>query len=525
MGLKLKVERLLDLLQQKSRWLVWMVGIIWFGVAVLLVERTGCVIVDGFQSLGAVSTSSHPGELHWPMVGSFMSYDKVWGFHWIGWPMLRSLLLPILPWGSLGELILLCGIWLITSFFLMELVRRASDRASAAWVGIISLMAPGFLVAVQSYRPEIPTALFLLLGLHYWQADTVRTKLIRFLSLFVCPLLHPLGFVVPGSWLLLAFFLEGREHGWRNVIPKILPLALPMVLGASCMALWLWCQPEALIQFRNNILSQRLLIQGLGPGHLQLMRWSFASLGVLPLVILLLGALSGSAVVFVTAWRKRPTTRIETAKLYAALGLVMAVVFHIVAKNPNPNHFVAVAPLAAWMYVIAVQTLFSSWPKMFRALACMAIVTLSGALMAKNVALLVKNRGASYRGSLVRALDDIPATGNVFIPVVFWEAALQHPSRHSRQFFFSTFPNIIERNDRAVYEQQALDRMQSGDLLIWDVWQEEAGVFNFVEATALRHVLIRPEVSDSDWEKISTINAGPAYSRNQPIQFVVYRKR
>jgi hypothetical protein len=509
-------------MQQKSRWFVWIVGIMWFVVVVTLVECTGCIIVDGFQSLGAISTSSIPGELRWPMVGSFMSYDKVWGFHWIGWPMLRSLFLPVLPWGSLGELALLSGIWLLSCFFVMELVKRSCDRVSAIWVGVISLMAPGFLVAVQSYRPEIPTALFLLIGLHFWQANSAPTKLVRFVSLLMLPLLHPLGFVVPGSWLMLAFFLEGKQHGWTKAVPKIFPLASPIILGAFCMVLWLWCQPEAWIQFRNNILSQRLLIEGLGSNHLQLMRWSFGSLGALPLVVLLLGGLSGSAIVFMKFWRNGCTKGRDVAHLYAAFGLVMAVAFHIFAKNPNPNHFVAVAPLAAWMYMVAVRRLFASWPLILRALACMAVVALSGGLMAKNMVLLVKNNGASYRGSLERGLTALPATGNVFIPVVFWEAALQQSSSNSRQFFFSTFPNIIERKDRAAYERQAIEIMQSGDLLIWDAWQEEAGVFNFVEATALRHVLIRPEAG---WEKISTIDAGPAYSRNQPIRFDVYRKR
>jgi hypothetical protein len=525
MGLKLKLHNMAHFFHQKSSLVFWILGVLWLVVAATLVERTGCVIVDGFQSLGAVSTSTHPGELHWPMVGSFMGYDKVWGFHWIGWPMLRSLFLPILPWGSQGELALLCGIWLLSCVALMKLVQHASDKVSAAWAAFILLMAPGFLVAVQSYRPEIPTALFLVVALAFWHANTARAKLIRFVCLLALPLLHPLGFVVPGSWVMLAFLLAGREHGWGKALPKILPYALPIIVGASCMALWLWCQPDAWAQFRNNVQSQRLLIQGLGPGHLQVMRWAFGSLGALPLVLLLLGALSGSMVVFTKVWRSRQTKSMDVTMLYAALGLVVAVAFHVFAKNPNPNHFVAVAPLAAWMYVIAVQKLLASWPAFLRTLACLMVVVISSALMAKNVALLIKNHGASYRDSLEQALVELPKGGNVFIPVVFWEAAVKQSSRGSRQFFFSTFPNIIERKDRAIYEQQVLDRMQPGDLLIWDEWQEEAGVFNFVEATALRHVLIRPEIPEAGWENISTIHAGPAYSRNQPIHFQVFRKR
>lgn len=42
----------------------------------------------------------------------------------------------------------------------------------ACWIGLLTLVAPSFLVAAQSYRPEIPTALLLLLAIRFWHADT-----------------------------------------------------------------------------------------------------------------------------------------------------------------------------------------------------------------------------------------------------------------------------------------------------------------------------------------------------------------
>ena len=166
----------------------------------MLAHQTGSIIVDGFQSLGAMTESSMPGSLHWPLVGSFMGYDQTWGFHWIGWPLLRSLLVPLLEWQPLIELCILSVLWAASSWMVMTLTDRAETPSLKIWAGLLTVIAPGFLVAAQSYRPEIPTALFLLIALRYWQSGEKKQQAMRAVALFVLPLMHPLGFIVPVSW-------------------------------------------------------------------------------------------------------------------------------------------------------------------------------------------------------------------------------------------------------------------------------------------------------------------------------------
>jgi hypothetical protein len=64
-----------------------------------------------------------------------------------------------------------------------------------------------------------------------------------------------------------------------------------------------------------------------------------------------------------------------------------------------------------------------------------------------------------------------------------------------------------------------------GDLLLWDPLQDEAGIFNFVEATALKHQLIRPMDDPTVWERLADQQVAITYSKGQPNCFELYRKR
>jgi len=493
---------------------------IWLSV---LAHQTGSVIVDGFQSLGAMADSSSPGSLHWPMVGSFMGYDQTWGFHWIGWPLLRSLLLPLLEWQPLIELCILTVLWTASSWMVMTLTNRAETPRLKIWAGLLTVIAPGFLVAAQSYRPEIPTALFLLIALRYWQSGEKKQQAMRAVALFVLPLLHPLGFIVPASWFGWDLLWNWRDQGFFRAIKELLWKAWPLCLGVVAFVAWFGVQPEAWAQFHLNVKSQRLLVEGMNTGWSTFFRWGLGSRGALPLILLLLGALVSSALLVFPFLKKKCAGTCDVPIWYAAVGFAVALFFNIAAKNPNSLHLVAVLPMAVILYVDGMDRVARIITPLLVPLAMTLTVVLFCVHPIKLTYQLYQNNGRSYRGAFIASLEQLPETRKVLIPVAFWEAALQQRDKRSIVYEFSTFPNILERDKRRRYETEVMRNVQKGDLLIWDPLQEQGGVFNFVETTALRHVLINPK-DETAWEKVSEIRLPVQYSLSQAIEFKVYRR-
>jgi hypothetical protein len=505
--------------------LFWVAALLWLAAMVLIADRTGSVIVDGFQSIGAISASKYSGDLHWPMMGNFMGYDHTWGFHWIGWPLLRSLFLPLLPWNPVTEFSLLCAIWLAVAVLLAKTIKRSREGSSAFSAASLSLLAPGFLVALQSYRPEIITGLLLIL---YPYARDERNGgkgfFLGMLFLFL-PLFHPLGVVIPAAWITADFIWKLRDSGWKQAIFGAIRPSCCLAAGCLLMACWFFLQPQAWDQFLLNIRTQRLLTEGLGPGYWQVMRWGYGSKSAFPLVLLLLGGICGGIIALWHQWQHHRNEAMLRPQTLAAVGFLSASAFNLVAKNPNSNHMLAVMPFAAWLFLLACNSVYKDqWLRLRKALFAL-FVCVCNVYPLKNMHLLLKQGGKSYRGELRKALGEIPSTGKVLIPVVFWESAQILALQQKTIYQFSTFPNVLERSKRYSYEDRVLSDIRQGDLLLWDSLQEQGGVFNFVEVTALKHQIIRPPSQPEMWEKVKDIHITTRYSKSQPVDFELYRKK
>ena len=497
--------------------------LIWFAY---LVFCTGSVIVDGFQSIGAVSDSHALGDLHWPLLGSFMGYDRTWGFHWPGWPLLRSLLLPVIPWHPLAEFSILCLLWLSMAWLLSSIVRNAGQALLSRWVFALSLLAPGFVVSLQSYRPEIITGFFLVVCLWSWSGKETVHKVLKCLALLLLPLLHPVGFVVPAFWIVCECLIRWRHAGMISAFLKSLVPGLCLLAGILCFVAWYARDPATWLQFQTNLKTQRLLTEGLGPGYWSVLRWGYGFKGALPLILILGGGVLGCVVVFRQQLRAKSSQGALPPAGMAALGFLAALAFNLATKNPNTNHLLAVAPLAVWLYVIAVSTVLPEKFLHLRRFALAVTLLVCNVLLLKNSYLLWENRGDSYRGALHAALSQLPPQSKVLIPVAFWEAAmLLEKDGLGRKYAFSTFPNILEKEPRERYENAVLAELLPGDLLVWDALQDEAGIFNFVEGTALRHQIIRPPSQPDRWEKVKDITITARYSGSQSAEFEVYRKK
>lgn len=491
----------------------------------LLPYFSGSVIVDGFQSLGAVSDSSKPLDLHWPLVGSFMGYQQCWGFHWPGWSLLRSFALPLIPQTPWIDLLLLALIWCTCSWYVIKISSPRSSSLVRVTTYIIALLAPGYLVAAQSYRPEIVTALFLLMILHYWQAKETKPKWMRTAALTILPLLHPLGFVIPVTWFAWDFLRDSKNIGIAKASKNIARNAWPLGLGILLFCSWFAFQPNAWAQFQLNVKSQRQLVDGLGAGWNTFFVWAIGSRDTLPLVGIIFGAILGSLLLIKPVLKGEKSSSEFHQSIYSALGVWIAIIFNIVTKNPNSLHLVAILPMCIILHVRLIDHVGKAIHPILFPIGMVTTLLVLSIYPLKNTYILYQNNGRSYRREIVASLDTLPRADKVLIPVAFWEAALEKQRDTGQVYQFSTFPNILNKADRTIYEQQILSNVKAGDLLLWDPLQELGGVFNFVEITALRHQVIRPPSQPDLWEEIKRIHIPTHYSKGQPVEFLVYRKK
>jgi hypothetical protein len=503
-------------------WLGIVIALLWGLLAFVIVDRTGSVIVDGFQSSGPVAGATGLGALRWPMLGSFMGYDQGWGFHWFGWPWLRSLLLPVLPWRPSTELAIHCGVWALTAFILGREVGRSNGPRCGTAAGLLTLCAPTVLVALQSYRPEIPTALGLAVLAFTWIGESPNAKLLNVLALLVLPTLHPLGSVVPIAFLGISILIKWRMTGFQSASSLLLTKGVWLFLGISIWAAWYILIPGAWQQFRCNLESQRMLVDGLGGGMGTFFKWSLGSRSSIPVIALLLPALIEAFRTLASAADRKAC---EHSKILASVGLLAAVGFSIAGRNPNVLHLVAILPFASWLTVDFLQRFTGRFGELALPLSVGCLLLVFSAFPAKQLVLLIRHGGISYRSELAALLGSLPDSRRVLVPAALWEAAASSSGGCMERFRFSTFPNIMPRTQRASYESDLMKDIQSGDLLIWDPLQDEAGIFNFVEATALRHQIIRPMEDTAVWERLSYQQITSTYSKGQPRYFELYRKR
>lgn len=505
------------------RW-IWLFGLLSLGWAILayvIVDRTGSVIVDGFQSSGAVAGAAGPGSLRWPLLGSFMGYDKGWGFHWFGWPWLRSLLLPAMPWKPSTELSIHCVIWVLASAALAMGSARISGFKSGFVAGVLTLLAPGVLVALQSYRSEIPAALCFVLLAFSWGSNSTNARVLSALLLLVSPMLHPLGLVLPLAYLAASVLIKWRMTGLHSIFSLLLTKGVLFVLGISIWMAWYILMPGAFQQFRSNLESQRILVEGLDIGMATFFKWSLGSRSSVPMVALLFPALAEALRTLVSAASQRETAH---PKVLAAAGFLAALLFNIVSRNPNVLHLVAILPIASWLAIDFLLWVGCRGGLLNFQLSATCLLILFCLFPAKQLALLVRQHGVSYRSELADVLGSLPNSRKVLIPVALWEAAASRADHFPGRYRFSTFPNILQRSQRASYESGLMKELRPGDLLVWDPLQDEAGIFNFVEETALRHQVLRPAEAPGEWRRLPDIAIEANYSSGQPKKFELFLK-
>jgi len=452
--------------------LAWIVWSAWL---------TGPVISDSWQSVGPAVFSEHPFDLNGAFLGDFDGYDKTWGHHWPGWALFLSLFVPWLGFHP----ILVFSIEAILVALAASMVLRIDASEAKWWCALsftgLALLNPEINVSLSMMRPEPLTGL-LMIVLAWAVIDSLGRRREMALIL-VCaaalPMLHVLGVIAPPAMIgiILIWHRVSLRGIWADHRrPKLLAMAGGWLIGIISLAIWFLGNADRLHQFKENLTAQRLSAHSL---------WnSFRScyLGDIGggMMFLLWLALAFAILVSI-----QKSSRNLRCLLWAAMPFA-AVVFSILAHNPNRLHLAAVVPcalIACKLGGCAQLNRIGKWSGS----VLLPVMAFALAFHLNRAFKIWQTNGKCPRPELVELLRRHQGNGKLYIPLSLWEAAATLPMPGA---LFYTFPNVAVPEYREAAERSLFAKARPGDHLIFDVTQNQASndYFNPEAFVHLTHV-------------------------------------
>ena len=420
---------------------------------------------DGFQSIGA-SFGPNARRLSWPFVGNFEGFGDQWGYHWFGWPMLRSWFAGLFSFSALGDALFLHGVRALTGILVAQYVYRQYHSVGAALLacGTILLQKGWFCSMAFLYRPETVAALLLWFAAEpLWtkNAWSLWRKSVAIVALFLCPMMHPLA-VAAGCWVSVLGMAKGRvadRDSWLSLFSRWI---LPTLLGLCCL-IWYYTSTEIrYVQLMTTVQTMQLIKMDTGS--------VIKNMFLAPNNVFYVWPVTALFVISVVAvWQKRVVGQ-ELFALFASssfLGLGFA--YLIAGGHPNVGHAALMTPFlglwAAQVFVIPFDHVIHK--KLVRASSILMVLFCLLPLLLVAFA-YVQSPPQSPRSMAGQLLESALAQtkGKVVIPLSLWEAALMQKPEDRSRIRFSTFPNYASVERRQVYENEVMASMSAGDLLI-----------------------------------------------------------
>jgi len=425
---------------------------------------------DGFQSVGT-TFGNRPSHLAWPMVGTFEGFDQAWGYHWFGWPMLRSLAGAVAPWTALGDGILLHLLRAFAAVLVGCCLFSNQRSIGAAWIGFSTvLLNRGWFCSMAFlFRPETATALLLWLAalplLYKRGSRSTFVDRVSAGSLVLLPLMHPLAW--PSVFLLalmgsLTIRHEAKALNWFG--KACLRWWLPVVVGFALFAGYYLAEPLRLAQLKDTLQTTALIRSGLGDSARRLFgdpKNIFYSGPVLLVV-----GLSALAV-----WRSAAA---RSSWIWDGFGLSMAMVllslvYLLAAGHPNTGHATVMASFLGYsagrLFDLDWRSMASSQIVRFSLIGHATLCSIPLFLTAIS---FVAHAPASPRARAASVLSEALAstTGRVIIPLSLWEAAGRVSNQDLARIRFVTFPNWVPMSRRLAYERDLVSSLADGDMLV-----------------------------------------------------------
>lgn len=417
---------------------------------------------DGFQSVGA-ALGRHPGHLAWPFVGTFEGYDQTWGYHWFGWPMVRSWLGVFLPWSSLGDAALLHVLRFGVAVHVALLVHARFRSNTGAWVGFLTVLFHRGWFASMAFldRPETWASVLLWFAAVPLLSSSPRKwhGWVAAICLVFAPSAHPLALAGGGIIALAGTFRDGRKALWK--------WWLPLFAGMVWFACYYQSDPIRLHQLKDTLGSMR----GLKSGMVQ----TFARLFLDPRNVFFSAPLLCITACSALAWWRadKPTRAEATPVLALSMALALLAPLYLIATgHPNIGHGATVAPFIGFAAGVAFHLMsrFSrGWSRLGRlALGGQALACGLPLVLATIAVAAFKPSSPRERARQVLAEALATGSGSVFIPLSLWEAAAERPEEEWKRIRFTTFPNLVPNERRVTYEKQSLSILSDGDILVVD---------------------------------------------------------
>lgn len=441
---------------------------------------SGSVITDSWQSLGPAAFAKHPFDLRGSFLGSFDGFDHTWGHHWPGWAMFRSLLQPWIGFHPLFEFAL--GAMMLVGA--AAAVGRLSRGAGGflPWIGAAVVLAwPDLHVALSMMRPE-PFAGVLFLVLAWLVIDREAmgwTKPAIAVLAFCLPFVHVVGVVSPpfliGVWMLW-HRLSVRQMRADRMAVAIAWMTAGWLCGVAGLAFWFLGDATRLHQFTQNLAAQRLsyhsLLTGFRLCYGNLFGGLMLALWVFPLVSLWFG-------------------RKEGGMLKSALWMAMpvgAVVFSLLAQNPNRLHVAALVPCMVCACCRSPWIGFGPGKLAFQ-IVVGGCLLYGAAFQGNRMIDAWRVRGVSARPAAREMVQRWSRVGRIFIPCSLWEAAAAAGVADAR---FYTFPNVATPDYRRNAEKALFASCMKGDILLFEGSQQEVGSAYFRQEALMRLTFVDP---------------------------------
>ena len=426
---------------------------------------------DGFQSVGA-SFGGSPGHLTWPMLGDFEGFDLAWGYHWVGWPMIRSLLSVVLPWTALGDGIALHGLRALLAVLVAETVFRQTRSTPASFVALFTvLLNRGWFCSMAFlFRPETFSALVL------WGAafpflptghrgGRILTT-VSVLCLVLLPLLHPLAW--PGALIVVVYGTASMRRSAANenwMVASLVRWWLPLMTGVALFAGYYLLEPLRGQQFMQTIETTALFKSGMLATAKRLFfdpKNLFFSAPAAVVLIVGLFSLRG-ATGHGKSW---------CGGLGLSLALVLAsFVYLFLAGHPNTGHAAVMAPFVghAAGRLYAMEWRWRPLNFLIRpGFISLAVVCSLPPLLVAGAFFQRPPQSPRSMARMVLSRAVAESSGQVIIPLALWEAAGELPAEKRSRLSFATFPNWVTVDRRLRYETGVINRLKEGDVLVVD---------------------------------------------------------
>lgn len=259
------------------------------------------------------------------------------------------------------------------------------------------------------------------------------------------------------------------------------------ISGVAALAFWFISDDNRLHQFEANLTAQRLSYHSLAV----CLRACYLSE---PAGLLLLGlwAVLGGSVI---AASRKDSRNLEIF-LWAAMPLA-SVAFSILAQNPNRLHLAAVVPcaLVACVNPRGRSRGPSHWiPCLLIPMAAFAL-----AFHANRMVKCLSTQSSGSRQAARKLVDRYAGKGRLYIPLSLWEAAAAAGVTDVR---FYTFPNVAEPSYREEAERSLFMDAHPGDLLIFDVAQNDAKNDYFQKSAFVHLTYVDPFALGPELEEV-----------------------